>query len=197
MSTAVVNPQIAPSPRLQARIAGVFYAINVVTSLVAFSGSAGPRWSFVFGLVATAAYVAVTILFYLLFKPVNKTLSLIAAGFSFLGCAPGVLSPFHIVPYYINSLVFFGFYCVLIGYLILKCSFLPRIFGVLMLLAGAGWLTFLSPALANFLSPYNYYPGGIGEISLCIWLLVMGVNEERWKAQASASLSSKVGKSMI
>lgn len=185
MSTAVVNKQIAPaSPRLQARAAGVFYAINVVTSLVAFSGSVGPRLSFVFGLVATAAYVGVTILFYLLFKPVNKTLSLIAAGFSLLGCAPGILSPFHIVPYHINSLVFFGFYCVLIGYLILKSTFLPWIFGVLMLLAGAGWLTFLSRALAKSLSPYNYYPGGIGEISLCLWLLVMGVNGERWTQQA-------------
>ena len=186
MSTGIVNKQIpGPSPRWQARIAGVFYAINVVTSLVAFSGSAGARLSFVFGLVATAAYVAVTILFYRLFKPVNKTISLIAAAFSLLGCAPGILSPFHITPYHINSLVFFGCYCLLIGYLILKSTFLPSIFGVLMALAGAGWLTFLSPGLAKSVSPYNYYPGGIGEISLCLWLLVMGVNGARWKEQAS------------
>jgi len=185
MNTAVVNKPITySSPRCQARIAGVFYAINVVTSLVAFSGSAGERLSFALGLVATAAYVAVTILFYLLFKPVNKTISLIAAAFSLLGCSPGILSPLHITPYHINSLVFFGCYCLLIGYLILKSTFLPRIFGVLMVLAGAGWLTFLSPALARWLSPYNYYPGGIGEISLCLWLLVMGINGERWREQA-------------
>lgn len=137
-----------------------------------------------FGLIATASYVAVTAFFYLLFKPVNKILSLIAAAFSIAGCVPGILGPFHVTLYHINSLVFFGVYCLLIGYLILKSTFLPHVFGVLMMLAGLGWITFLSPALAKSLSPYNYYPGGIGEISLCLWLLVVGVNGERWKEQA-------------
>jgi len=50
--------------------------------------------------------------------------------------------------------VFFGFYCLLIGYLIFRSAFLPRILGVLMAFAGLGWLTFLSPPLANYLSPY-------------------------------------------
>jgi len=188
MSTTIIDKRIAePSPRLLGRIAGALYAVNVVTSLVAFSGSTGAQLRFVFALVATAAYVGVTILFYLLFKPVNKSLSAIAAAFSIMGCAPGILKPFHITPYHINSLVFFGFYCLLIGYLILKSTFLPRVFAVLMIFAGLGWLTFLSPTFAKYLSPYNYYPGGIGEISLCLWLLVMGVNEERWKEQARAA----------
>jgi len=187
MSTAVVNNPVAnSSPRLQARIAGACYAVNVVTSLVAFSGTGGARVAFVSGLVATAAYVAVTFIFFMLFKPVDKRLSLIAAAFSLLGCAPGILSQFHWKPYTISPLVFFGVYCLLIGYLILRSAFLPRIFGVLMMMAGIGWLTFISPPLAKALSPYNYYPGGIGEISLCLWLLAVGVNEERWKAQASA-----------
>lgn len=186
MNTVAVNQQIAEaSPRLQARIAGAFYALNVVTSLLAFSGSGGPRLALVLGFAATASYLAVTALFYLLFKPAHKGLSLIAAGFSILGCAPGILGPFHITLYRINSLVFFGFYCLLIGYLTLRATFLPRILGVLMICAGLGWLTFLSPTLAKSLSPHNYYPGGVGEISLCLWLLVMGVNEQRWKEQAS------------
>src|SRR6266540_4379122 len=52
------------------------------------------------------------------------------------------------------SMVFFGFYCLLIGYLILRSAFLPRALGVLMAIAGLGWLTFLSPPLATSLSPY-------------------------------------------
>jgi len=197
VTTALVNKRIAESsPRSQARIAGGFYAVNVVTSLVAFSGSAGPRMTLVSGLLATASYVAVTVLFYILFKPVNRVLSLVAAAFSLVGCAPGLLGPFHITLYRINSLVFFGFYCLLIGCLILRSTFLPRIFGALMVCAGVGWLTFLSPSLAKSISPYNYYPGGLGEISLCLWLLVMGVNEQRWKEQATAA-GSPTAKSLV
>jgi hypothetical protein len=57
---------------------------------------------------------------------------------------------------------------------------LPRILCVLMAL---GWLTFLSPPLAHYLSPYILL-SGIGEATLGVWLLVAGVNAEAWKAQA-------------
>ena len=82
---------------------------------------------------------------------------------------------------YINPLVFFGFYCLLIGYLIFRSTFLPQILGVLMAFAGLGWLTFLSSPLANYLFPYNMVPGLLGEGSLTLWLLVVGVNEQKWK----------------
>ena len=85
-------------------------------------------------------------------------------------------------------LVFFGLFCLLIGYLIFRSTFLPRILGVLMALAGLGWLTFLSPSLANHLSPYIVVARLIGELSLMLWLLVKGVNVQRWKEQASAEL---------
>ena len=81
-------------------------------------------------------------------------------------------------------MVFFGFYCLLIGYLIFRSTFLPRILGVLMAFAGLGWLTFLSPMLANHLSPYIFAPGILGEGALTLWLLAMGVNAERWNEQA-------------
>ncbi len=74
------------------------------------------------------------------------------------------------------GLVFFGFYCLLIGYLILGSAFLPRILGVLMVLAGLGWLTFLSPPLANHLSRYIQVFGFLAEVSLMLWLLVRGVD---------------------
>ncbi|WP_266172199.1 DUF4386 domain-containing protein [Dyella subtropica] len=82
------------------------------------------------------------------------------------------------------GLVFFGLYCLLIGYLIFRSTFLPRILGVLMAFAGLGWLTFLQPLLASHLWPYIALPGFIGEGSLTLWLLVMGVNGQRWKEQA-------------
>jgi hypothetical protein len=83
--------------------------------------------------------------------------------------------------------VFNGFYCFLIGYLIFRSTFLPRILGALMALAGLGWVTFLSPPLAKYLSPYNLALGILGQESVMLWLLVMGVSVPRWKEQASTA----------
>src|SRR5436309_8682710 len=100
-------------------------------------------------IITTASYVAVTLLFYSLFKPVNRNISLLAALFSLTGLVTGTLTLFRLVSIPINTLVFFGFYCLLIGYLIIKSTFLPRTLGALMVFAGFGWLTFLSPQLAK------------------------------------------------
>lgn len=184
MSGAIVMVRIAKaSPLFKARIAGVFYLLTFLTGGAALfvRGNLGSAA----GLIAGACYVAVTLLFYDLFKPVNRSLSLLAAFFSLVGCVIGFLSPFHLAPFNINPLVFFGFYCLLIGYLIFRSTFLPRILGVLMVFAGLGWLTFLYPPLANYLSPYNMIPGLIGEGSLTLWLLVMGVNVQRWKERGA------------
>ena len=56
-----------------------------------------------------------------------------------------------------------------------------------MAFAGLGWLAFLWPPLATYLDPYVLLPGLIGEGSLTLWLLVMGVNVQRWEKQASAA----------
>ncbi len=174
------------SPRFKARIAGVFYLLNILTGALALFVSG--RWGSAAILIATSCYIVVTLLFYGIFKPVDSSLSLIAALFSLVGCAVGALSFFHLTSAHIpNNLVFFGCYCLLIGYLIFKSTFLPRILGVLMAIGGLGWLTFLSPTLADYLSPYIFAPGMLGEASLTLWLLVMGVNVPRWKEQASAA----------
>ena len=128
--------------------------------------------------------MVVTVLFYGLFKHVHKGLALIAAIISLLGCAIGALATFHLDPLHVNSLAFFGAYCLLIGYLIFRSTFLPRALGVLMAIGGLGWLTFASPALANRLSPSNMFPGVIGETALTLWLLVLGVNVQRWNERA-------------
>jgi len=185
MTTAVMTDRLGEaSPRRKARMAGVLYLITFLTGGVALF--ARGRLGLVVGLIAGACYIAVTLLFYYIFKPVNRSLSLLAALFSLVGCAIGPLSLFHLVSFHINSLVFFGFYCLLIGYLIFRSTFLPRILGVLMAFAGLGWLTFLSPPLANHLSPYIFAPGILGEGALTLWLLAIGVDEQQWKKQAGA-----------
>jgi hypothetical protein len=88
-------------------------------------------------------------------------------------------------------LVFFGLWCFLIGLLIFRSTFLPRILGVLLAIAGLGYLTFLSPPLAKYLFfPYIAAAAALGEIPLLLWLLVFGVNAQRWKEQASTAASS-------
>jgi hypothetical protein len=175
-------------PRRKARIAGAFYLLTIVTgAFAAFVSGKLAVYSDAISLAATASYVVVTLLFYGLFKPVDASLSLIAAVFSLVGCAMGALGVFHLVPSpvrSVNPLVLFGCYCLLIGYLILQSTFLPRILGVLMVIGGLGWLTFASSDLANYLSPYNLAPGILGEGALTIWLLTKGLNAERWKEQA-------------
>jgi hypothetical protein len=120
-----------------------------------------------------------------LFKPVNKTLSLLAASFNIIGLTIGRLD-LHPRGEDIE-LVFVGLYCLLIGYLIFRSTFLPRVLGILMAFAGLGWLTSLSPALTNYLTPYNLAPGILGTGSLTLWLLVFGVDAQRWKERASAA----------
>jgi hypothetical protein len=183
-----MNRAVEASPSFTARIAGIFYLLTIWTggAAVFLSG----RWGFTANLIATVCYIVVTLLFYGIFKPVNRSLSLLAVFFSLVGCALGLLGLFHLAPSRINNLVFFGFYCLLIGYLIFRSTFLPRILGTLMAFGGLGWLTFLSPQLANYLSPYNVAPGIIGEGMLTVWLLVMGVNVARWTDQAGASAES-------
>jgi hypothetical protein len=88
--------------------------------------------------------------------------------------------------YHNIGLVFFGLYCLLVGVLILRSTFLPRLLGVLMALAGLSYLLFLSPPLAGSLQPYILVFPAVGQISLTLWLLVRGVNIERWEKQASA-----------
>lgn len=85
------------------------------------------------------------------------------------------------------GLVFDGLFLLLIGYLIFRSTFLPPILGVLVALAGLGWLTFLLPPLAHDLSPYIQVLGILAEVSLMLWLLFIGVNAQRWNERASTA----------
>ena len=183
--TSMTSQAAEESPRTKARIAGVFYLLTIATGALALSANERLRTAML--LASTGCYIAVTLLFYGLFRPVNRNISAIAATFSLVGCAQSLLGIFDLSLPGINPLVFFGCYCLLVGYLILRSTFLPRILGGLMAFGGLGWLTFISPPFSNTLSPYNMAPGIIGEAALTVWLLAAGVNSQRWKEQAGAS----------
>ena len=84
------------------------------------------------------------------------------------------------------ALIFFGFYELAIGCLILRSVFLPRVLGVLLVIAGLAGLTFLAPAFGAKYLPYILICD-VGEMALVLWLLVKGVDAERWHEQASAA----------
>jgi hypothetical protein len=80
---------------------------------------------------------------------------------------------------------FFGCYNLLLGYLLFRSKFIPRILGVFMMITGLAYQMYLSPPLAERLFPYVIKPAGaLGELSLILWLIVMGVNSQRWYQQA-------------
>jgi hypothetical protein len=82
------------------------------------------------------------------------------------------------------ALAFFGFETVLEGWLILRSTFLPRWLGVMTIIAGVGWLAFLSPTLGYTVFNIVALVALIGSIVTIGWLLVKGVDEERWCAIA-------------
>ena len=174
MSATVMMKRIAEaSPRFKARIAGALYLLSVVTAAFTELFVHG-RLNIAGGLIANAVMVVVTLLVYDIFEPVNRGLSLLAAFFSLVGLAFEAL---RLQPQGVNiAIVFAGFYCLLIGYLIFRSTFLPRILGGLMAFAGLGWLTYRSNPLVNHLSPYNLACAFLAELSVFLWLLAMGVN---------------------
>lgn len=225
------RPDPASPPRPDARAIGVVYLLYFVTAVLAVllvkglvvSGDPGTtaenllankalyQSGFAVGLVANALYITLTALFYGLFAPVDRGLSLLAAFFGLAGCAVQIIgSLFQLAPLLIlgdgsyqagfsagqlqlmaslflglrlqtfhMALVLFGVYIVLIGCLVHRSEFLPRMLGVLLMLAGLGWLTYLWPPLASALSPFIQPFGFLAEFLLMLWLLVLGVRVSR------------------
>jgi len=243
MNTAVMmEPITETSPLLKARAAGFFWLMTILTGMFAFvaggrfvvPGDAATtatnimaneslyRWSVVANLVATACYLTVTLLIYVLLKPVSRNISLLGAFFSLTGCATGSiscllflapigildggrhLSGFPVEQLQVQALtfvtlslqagdiglVFFGLHVLSVGYLIRRSAFLPRILGALLIVTGVCYLTnsfasFLALPFKAYLLPFVAAGGLLGEGSLSLWLLVKGVNVQRWNEQAS------------
>ncbi|MBK6634903.1 MAG: DUF4386 domain-containing protein [Chitinophagaceae bacterium] len=88
---------------------------------------------------------------------------------------------------YAIGLVFFGFYCLLVGYVIFKSKMVPKLLGILYIISGIGYLInsftmLLSKGFANPIFSYVAIPIFIGELSFCLWLLIKGIdNSEIFK----------------
>jgi uncharacterized protein DUF4386 len=231
------------SPRFKARMAGVCQLLEALTATfgqvivlgkLVVSGNAAATAANILGherlfwlgfassLIGVAFHIAWALLLYELLKPVNRSISLLAAFVILVGCAIQALTSLcYLAPLLILQggsslsaftaeqlqalalvflklntyafdvyLVFFGFWCVLTGYLIFRSTFLPRVVGVLLAISGLGWVTYLFPPLAYRLFPFIAAASALGEIPLELWLIVMGVNVQRWKEQASAAGAS-------
>jgi hypothetical protein len=227
--------RVEASPRLKARMAGVFQLLegafavfgqiyllgmfvvpgdHAATATNILADESLYQIGFASSLIAVVFHLARALFMYELLKPVNRSLSLFALLVILVGCAIQALtSLLYLAPLLIlkgsNSaltveqlqssafvflklnaqafniyLVFFGFWCALTGYLIYRSTFLPRILGVLLMITGLGWATQLSPSFARQIFPLIAAASALGEIPLMLWLLVKGVNVQRWKEQA-------------
>src|SRR5438874_2257583 len=88
------------------------------------------------------------------------------------------------------GMVFFGIQCISIGYLVARSIFLPCVLGVLLAVGGTCYVivsfaSFLAPSFGPHLVPFLIPIALIGEGLLGGWLLVKGVNVQRWNEQAS------------
>jgi hypothetical protein len=181
------------------------------------------RWRLAFAgtLVMLVCAVGVALVMYVLLRPVNRNIALLAVFFNLVSISiEGINDLFHLTAVlllgdatslktfeprqvqtlayfslrlfghgYGISLVFFGFWCIVTGYLIFKSTFFPRVLGVFMAIAGVcyeinSFALFLSPVLARALFPGIVLPAGLAELALCLWLIVVGVNVPKWEAKA-------------
>jgi hypothetical protein len=250
MSTIVMTERIArSSPKFMARLAGGFFLLTILLGVFAqgfiaerliVSGDAAAtatnilahrglfQLGFTLYLIEMACQIATVALFYILLRPVSKSVALSAAFLELTGCVIKTFArAFFIVPLFVlggtNSgvsvlsgfstqqlqglallllkvndqgagmaLAFFGFSTVLNGYLIFRSTFLPRFLGVLGMISGLGWLTFLYPPLGYRAFLVAALIGLLSSAVTIFWLLVFGVNEQRWneKARAAASIDT-------
>jgi hypothetical protein len=91
--------------------------------------------------------------------------------------------------------IFWGLWLFPLGYLVYKSGFLPRVFGILLMIGCFGYLI---DSFAFFLLPnYENYEAIFlpaialltipGELLLGLWLLIKGVNVEQWEKRALES----------
>ncbi len=180
---------------------------GIVSNLMLF------RIGFVSDLIMVVADVSVAVTFYVLLKPVNNGLALLAALFrltqsSILGINllnhykaiilvsdnsfiqsmgsetlnAEVMLNINAHSYgYLIALVFFAVNCIIMGYLFYQSPLFPKLFGILLPMAGGGYLidcftNFLYPQYADVTEIIVMVSAIVAELGLCIWLMVKGIN---------------------
>jgi hypothetical protein len=176
------------------------------------------RLGFASYLVEGLCDVALTLVLYVLLRPVHRNLALLAVFFRLMGTATFAVSELF---YFAASLilggdhylttfshdqidalallslniygyggeiftVFYGTASILLGYLIFRSGYLPRVLGGLLALGGLGFVIMnfaliLAPAFASFVL---LLPEVLASLLLALWLLVRGVDVPRWKGKA-------------
>lgn len=224
------------SPNSIARITGAFYLVVIVcagfaegvvrTGLIVSGDPAATasnilasetlfRAGFAADLIAFVFDAVISVLLYILLRPVGRRVAMIAAalrliahpaigslnllghigalmvltgGESLAAFDPAQLEALaytlleaHGTGYLIAG-AFFGVHCILLGFLIYRSRFLPRLLGTLLVLAGLGYLieTFGNVMLPGHEAAFMLVvaiPAAIGEISLALWLVIKGVDE--------------------
>lgn len=158
--------------------------------------------------------VPVIVVLYLLLRPVSPTLALLATAFNLVQTAVLVANKSTlVVPLLLRDqgpvsvqvagtwialhthgfaigLVFFGIACVLRGVLILRCDFLPRWIGALLVLAGAAYLVnsaalLLAGGFGGTTAILVLLPALAGELALALRLTFRGVDVARWRASVA------------
>ena len=244
---------IERSPQSYARIAGVFYLVIILLGMfgelyvrgtLVVSGDAAAtfnnisasqflwRAGIVGDLLMQVCDIPMIVIFYLLLRPVSKSLSLLAAYLNLIQTAVLVLNKLTLlVPLFLIEggsalsalpqleryaasslaikahgygfaigLVFFGFTCLVTGYLMYKSDYLPKALGVLMQIAGLSYLVnsfalLLAPAFAQSIFPGVLVPAFIGELSVCLWLIAKGVDVPQWEQRVlSMHSAAAIGK---
>ena len=243
MEPKLTDRVIETSPQIYARIGGVLYLFIIVVGFFAevsvrsnliVSGDAAAtannivtheslwRLGGAGELLMLVCDVTLALILYVLLRPVNRNLALLAAFFRLVFAAVyGINAVAHFAALlflsganylkaftthqlqdlayvsvklhaygYDIGLIFFGFHCLLLGYLIFRSDYLPKFLGVLLTIGALGYLinsfsVFLAPAFEAKIFLYALLPGGLAEYSLCLWLIVMGVNVPKWKEIAS------------
>ncbi|MFA6087295.1 DUF4386 domain-containing protein [Mucilaginibacter sp.] len=232
------NQKAEASPQVYARIGGVIYLIIIVAGIFGELFVRGKlivpgnpaatannimaheqlwRMGIAGDLLMHLCDVPLMLVFYILLRPVNKNLALLAVLFNLVQTAVLAANKLNLLttlflsdgtgnlktlePHQLNALayvytrvhgygfsvglMFFGCTCLVLGYLIFRSGYLPKILGVLMQIAGLCYLTnsfilIIAPSIENIVFPAILVPPFIAELSLCLWLLIKGVNLTKW-----------------
>ena len=227
------------SPRLLARLAGVFFLLTILggviaqgvisESLVNYGDAVATannilaskglfRAGFTIFLIEMACQLVTTALTYLLLRPVSRTLALVMLLFELMGTIIKTFArAFFIAPLWVlehpgalgglgseqlaslalvllrvndtgaaTAVAFFGISNVLMGFLIYRSGYLPRWLGMLGVISGLGWLTFIYPSLGRPLIVYIAVFALAVAAAKIFWLIVFGVDEEKFRASEFA-----------